>query len=75
MVHAQRFNVEDENDLAPENVPETCESTALKEGRKWKKNGVCYHKQINGFKMKANLTYGDAVRHLGLHALFKILFP
>ena len=77
-LRAEGFDVDDDNDPAPENIPDQYSTNSrglsLNEGQQWKKEGICRRKMCGFFQLKptVNTPHLDSV---DLLSLFKLLAP
>jgi hypothetical protein len=71
------FEVDDDNDPAPENVPDgtTTGVDLLNDGQEWKKDGLCGRKKAGVKDFDPALKGDHKVLGMDLMSLFKLFFP
>ena len=81
LFRASGFDVDDDNDPAPENVPVNDSSKAgdhlLKVGQEWKKDGLCRRKMADARNIKPSIGMNGVLdlKIMTLFAFFKLFFP
>ena len=77
MVRAQGFIVDNNNEHAPENIPEGTTTESSTPNGKWRWNRQCYRKLIGAQNLqpKLNIVSGIHLDVLGYVAMFLIFLP
>jgi Transposase IS4 len=76
-LRAEGFDVDDDNDPAPENIPDntTTQSLPLNDRQEWKDDGLCPRAMANARQLMPTVTINVELKLMTLLSLFKLFFP
>lgn len=78
LFRASGFDVDDENDPAPENIPDTINGDpTLINGQEWRKDGLCRRRMANTRQLLPTIGICGTLdmKIMSLFSLFKLFFP
>jgi hypothetical protein len=78
LFRASGFDVHDDNDPAPENIPDTINGDpTLINGQEWRKDGLCRRRMANTRQLLPTIGICGTLdmKIMSLFSLFKLFFP